>query len=221
MATGRNGRLTGIACVCAAPEGPGPWQRRRRAHPFHVGHSAPFRAADRWTEDRRRPPAPGASWPAGMPGALAGCGFADAHGGAGQGRLTRVLLGLPGGGARERPEPRPFPTPAATPALHDIWMADGRAEAERAMNTFAAKYDAKYPQAVACRTATPCWPSTTSRPSTGGISGRPTPSKASSLPSATAPCAPRAACLTGQLWPWSSSRLAAAHGKQSVAQGHL
>ena len=36
---------------------------------------------------------------------------------------------------------------AAKAALHDIWMADGRAEAERAMNTFAAKYDAKYPQA--------------------------------------------------------------------------
>ena len=34
---------------------------------------------------------------------------------------------------------------AAKAALHDIWMADGRAEAERAMNTFAAKYDAKYP----------------------------------------------------------------------------
>ena len=41
---------------------------------------------------------------------------------------------------------------AAKAALHDIWMADGRAEAERAMNTFAAKYDATYPQAVACLT---------------------------------------------------------------------
>ena len=41
---------------------------------------------------------------------------------------------------------------AAKAALHNIWMADGRAEAERAMNTFAAKYDAKYPQAVACLT---------------------------------------------------------------------
>ena len=41
---------------------------------------------------------------------------------------------------------------AAKAALHYIWMADGRAEAERAMNTFAAKYDAKYLQAVACLT---------------------------------------------------------------------
>ena len=59
---------------------------------------------------------------------------------------------------------------AAKAALHDIWMADGRAEAERAMNTFAAKYDATYPQAVVS-----CFdkgsvrrlaePSTTSRPS--------------------------------------------------------
>ena len=68
----------------------------------------------------------------------------------------------------------------------DIWMADGRAEAERAMNTFA-EYDAKYPQAVACLTKDRDALLATSRPSTGGISGRPTPS-ASSLPSATAPC---------------------------------
>jgi transposase-like protein len=36
--------------------------------------------------------------------------------------------------------------------LHAIWMADGRAEAEKAMDTFAAKYEAKYPQAVTCLT---------------------------------------------------------------------
>ena len=36
--------------------------------------------------------------------------------------------------------------------LHAIWMADGRAEAERAMETFEAKYSAKYPQAVSCLT---------------------------------------------------------------------
>ncbi len=34
--------------------------------------------------------------------------------------------------------------------LHAIWMATSRAEAEKAMNGFAAKYDAKYPKAVAC-----------------------------------------------------------------------
>ena len=45
---------------------------------------------------------------------------------------------------------------AAKAALHDIWMADGRAEAERAMNTFAAKYDAKYPQAVALLLSNRC-----------------------------------------------------------------
>ena len=252
--------LTGIGPVSVRrPEGPGPWQRRRRAHPFHVGHSAPFRAAD----------------------AVAGCGFADAlpswrvqrglPGGAGgvarqgrlwlvgagdrppeaeweaeherwrdlsarryvymwadgiylQGRLEDekqcilVLIGatpegrkelvgfqagvresaqswrellacLRGRGLTIGPElaigdgalgfwkaleeifpdtrrqrcwvhktanvlnklPKSRQT-AAKAALHDIWMADGRAEAERAMNTFAAKYDAKYPQAVACLT---------------------------------------------------------------------
>ncbi|GAA0581274.1 hypothetical protein GCM10009099_18780 [Caenispirillum bisanense] len=39
---------------------------------------------------------------------------------------------------------------AAKEDLHAIWMADGRAEAEAAMDTFEAKYGAKYPQAVGC-----------------------------------------------------------------------
>ena len=39
---------------------------------------------------------------------------------------------------------------AAKDDLHAIWMAASRAEAEKAMNGFAAKYDAKYPKAVAC-----------------------------------------------------------------------
>jgi transposase-like protein len=34
--------------------------------------------------------------------------------------------------------------------LQAIWMAQSRAEAGKAMNGFAAKYDAKYPKAVAC-----------------------------------------------------------------------
>ena len=36
--------------------------------------------------------------------------------------------------------------------LHQIWMAPGRAAAEKAMDTFAAKYQAKYPKAVTCLT---------------------------------------------------------------------
>ena len=36
--------------------------------------------------------------------------------------------------------------------LHQIWMAEGRAEAEQAMDTFEAKYQAKYGKAVACLT---------------------------------------------------------------------
>ncbi|EKV26566.1 putative transposase [Caenispirillum salinarum AK4] len=39
---------------------------------------------------------------------------------------------------------------AAKEDLHAIWMADGLTEAEAAMNTFEAKYGAKYPQAVGC-----------------------------------------------------------------------
>lgn len=41
---------------------------------------------------------------------------------------------------------------AAKDDLHAIWMADGRAAAEAAMNIFEAKYGDKYPQAVACLT---------------------------------------------------------------------
>ncbi len=36
--------------------------------------------------------------------------------------------------------------------LQAIWMAESRATAEKAMATFEAKYDAKYPKAVACLT---------------------------------------------------------------------
>ena len=36
--------------------------------------------------------------------------------------------------------------------LHQIWMAEGRVEAEQAMDTFEAKYQAKYGKAVACLT---------------------------------------------------------------------
>jgi putative transposase len=36
--------------------------------------------------------------------------------------------------------------------LHQIWMAEGRAQAERAMALFEEKYSAKYPKAVHCLT---------------------------------------------------------------------
>lgn len=38
----------------------------------------------------------------------------------------------------------------AKAAVQEIWMAEGRADAKKAMNTFAAMYGAKYPKAVAC-----------------------------------------------------------------------
>jgi putative transposase len=38
----------------------------------------------------------------------------------------------------------------AKQALHDIWMAEGREEAERAFDNFEVRFDAKYPKAVAC-----------------------------------------------------------------------
>jgi hypothetical protein len=50
--------------------------------------------------------------------------------------------------------PCPEPTSGATAEgdLHTIWMAESRADAEKAMQTFEAKYGAKYPKAVACLT---------------------------------------------------------------------
>ena len=38
----------------------------------------------------------------------------------------------------------------AKQGLHDIWMAEGRAEAERAFDHFAQRFNAKYPKAVEC-----------------------------------------------------------------------
>lgn len=38
----------------------------------------------------------------------------------------------------------------AKAAVQEIWMAEGRADAKKAMNTFVAMYGAKYPKAVAC-----------------------------------------------------------------------
>ena len=91
--------------------------------------------------------------------------------------------------------------------LHQIWMAAGRAEAEKAMDTFAAKYQAKYPKAVTClpRTGRRCSRSTTSRRSTGSTSGPRTPSRACSRRSGIAPLAARAASPTRRRWRWSSS----------------
>ena len=38
----------------------------------------------------------------------------------------------------------------AKPGLHDIWMAEGRKEAEHAFDHFEERFDAKYPKAVEC-----------------------------------------------------------------------
>ena len=56
-------------------------------------------------------------------------------------KIANVLKALPK--ARQR---------NAKQDLHQIWMAAGRAAAEKALDTFAAKYQAKYPKAVTCLT---------------------------------------------------------------------
>ena len=76
-------------------------------------------------------------------------------------------------------------------------QAPDRATAEAALATFAEKYAPKYREGgrlPASRTATRCWPSTTSRPSTGTTCARPTRSRACSPPCGTARSAPRARC---------------------------
>lgn len=40
--------------------------------------------------------------------------------------------------------------PAAKQKLHDIWMAEKRADAEKAFDLFVATYEAKYPKAIEC-----------------------------------------------------------------------
>ena len=40
--------------------------------------------------------------------------------------------------------------PKAKAALHEIWMAETRADAQRAFDQFIATFDAKYPKAVEC-----------------------------------------------------------------------
>jgi len=47
--------------------------------------------------------------------------------------------------------PKPLRKPAKAD-LHDIWMAESRADATAALDRFAAKYEKKYPAAVACLT---------------------------------------------------------------------
>ena len=106
--------------------------------------------------------------------------------------------------------------------------SDGRAEAERPMNTFAAKYDAKYPQAVACLTKdrdallafydfpAEHWPHIrTTNPIESVFA------TVRHRTVRTKGCLPRDNSGHGlQADHYRQQDLAAAHGKQSVAQGH-
>ena len=64
----------------------------------------------------------------------------------------------------------------AKQGLHETWMAETRAKAERAFDDWLERYDDKYPKATAClaRDATSCSRSTTSPPRTGRIFEPPT-----------------------------------------------
>lgn len=97
--------------------------------------------------------------------------------------------------------------PKAKRSLHEIWMAETRAEAETAFDAFLAAYalNTRRPPSVWPRIATHCSHSTTSRPSTGSTSEPPTRSRAPSPRCATAPSARRDASRTRRRWPWCSS----------------
>jgi putative transposase len=61
--------------------------------------------------------------------------------------------------------------PKAKRALQEIWMAETKIAAMAAFDAFIQSYELKYAKAAQClpKTATYCWYSTTSRPSTGSI----------------------------------------------------
>lgn len=80
--------------------------------------------------------------------------------------------------------------PKAKRALQEIWMAATKKDALVAFDAFVETWGVKYEEAVECLTKD-CDASTTSRPSTGSICGRPTSSKARSQQCVTAPRAPR------------------------------
>ena len=86
--------------------------------------------------------------------------------------------------------------PAAKADLREVWMAPDRTTAAAAIETFAGKYAAKYEKAVTCllkdRNALLTF---YDFPAEHGITcARPTRSRASSPPSGTARCGPRARC---------------------------
>jgi transposase-like protein len=80
--------------------------------------------------------------------------------------------------------------PRAKQHLHEIWMAETKAAAEKAVDFFREAHGAKYDKAAACLakslpprrrgTGTCCSPSTTSRPNTGSTFGPPIRSRAAS-----------------------------------------
>ena len=97
--------------------------------------------------------------------------------------------------------------PGAKKALAEIWGAEDKHHALAAVNAFDAAYGAKFPKAAAKITddQASCWPSTTTRPSTGSTCARPTRSSQPSPRSGTVPRSPRAPARGPPAWPWHSS----------------
>ena len=97
--------------------------------------------------------------------------------------------------------------PGAKKALAEIWGAEDKDHALAAAKAFEGAYGAKFPKAAAKITGdmTSCWPSTTTRPSTGCTCAPPTRSSRRSPRSGTGPRSPRAPARGPPAWPWRSS----------------
>jgi putative transposase len=95
----------------------------------------------------------------------------------------------------------------AKKALAEIWNAEDRRHALDAVASFIAAYGAKFPKASrrSPMISTNCWPSTTTRPSTGFTCARQIPSSPPSPRSDTGPRSPEDQGRAPRGWPWPSS----------------
>jgi transposase-like protein len=97
--------------------------------------------------------------------------------------------------------------PGAKKALAEIWNAEDRDHARRAAAAFKLAHGAKSarPSPRSSTTLTSCWPSTTTRPSTGSIYVPRTRSNRPSPPSDTARRSPKDPARKPPAWPWRSN----------------
>ncbi|CAL9517731.1 hypothetical protein SUDANB108_03799 [Streptomyces sp. enrichment culture] len=99
--------------------------------------------------------------------------------------------------------------PGATKAMQEIYNAEDRTHARRRSRSSPAPTarSGPRPSRRSPTTRTNCWPSMTSRPSTGSTCGPPTPSSQPSPPSSSARRSPAGLAARPPPWRWCSSSL--------------